>query len=211
MAKKETSTKSFVLRVDAATMDAIEKWAADEFRSTNGQLQWIIAEALRKSGRMLNLGPYSTKEFPNIRVYPTIIDRILEGVAVLLAIAAWVCAIWVYIHIEDKITANFSFMAAGLGTLCLLLVGISAYLPIRWIRFPVRITERNVAVQYFMAARIARILNVFLTLLFLTLVFNKVEMGYGIPQDLCNMITSAVVGLMILALIVYYILAFKYK
>ena len=47
MAKKETSTKSFVLRVDAATMDAIEKWAADEFRSTNGQLQWIIAEALR--------------------------------------------------------------------------------------------------------------------------------------------------------------------
>lgn len=38
---------------------------------------------------MLNLGPYSTKEFPNIRVYPTVIDRILEGVAVLLAVAAW--------------------------------------------------------------------------------------------------------------------------
>ena len=36
---------------------------------------------------MLNLGPYSTKEFPNIRVYPTVIDRILEGVAVLLAVA----------------------------------------------------------------------------------------------------------------------------
>ena len=46
--KKENTTKSFVLRVDAATMDAIEKWAADEFRSTNGQLQWIINEALRK-------------------------------------------------------------------------------------------------------------------------------------------------------------------
>lgn len=40
------------MRVDAATMDAIEKWAADEFRSTNGQLQWIINEALRKSGRL---------------------------------------------------------------------------------------------------------------------------------------------------------------
>ena len=52
MAKKDTSTKSFVLRVDTATMDAIEKWAADEFRSTNGQLQWIIAEALRKSGKL---------------------------------------------------------------------------------------------------------------------------------------------------------------
>ena len=51
MAKKEV-TKNFVLRVDAETMDAIEKWAADEFRSINGQLQWIIAEALRKNGRM---------------------------------------------------------------------------------------------------------------------------------------------------------------
>lgn len=52
MPKKESATKSFILRVDAATMEAVEKWAADEFRSTNGQLQWIISEALRKSGRM---------------------------------------------------------------------------------------------------------------------------------------------------------------
>ena len=41
-----------MLRVDGATMDAIEAWAADEFRSVNGQIQWILAEALRKSGRM---------------------------------------------------------------------------------------------------------------------------------------------------------------
>lgn len=33
-------------------MSAIEAWAADEFRSTNGQLQWIISEALRKAGRL---------------------------------------------------------------------------------------------------------------------------------------------------------------
>ena len=52
MAKKESSIKSFVLRVDTGTMNALEKWAADEFRSTNGQLQWIIAEALKKSGRL---------------------------------------------------------------------------------------------------------------------------------------------------------------
>jgi hypothetical protein len=50
--EKEQKTKSFVLRIDTRTMDAIEKWAADEFRSVNGQLQWIIAEALRKSGRL---------------------------------------------------------------------------------------------------------------------------------------------------------------
>lgn len=52
MAKKEIKTKNFILRVDSDTMDAIEKWAADEFRSTNGQLQWIISEALCKNGRL---------------------------------------------------------------------------------------------------------------------------------------------------------------
>ena len=51
MAEKK-STKSFILRVDAEMMDAIEAWAADEFRSTNGQLQWIITEALRKAKRL---------------------------------------------------------------------------------------------------------------------------------------------------------------
>ena len=52
MAKeKDNTNKTFLLRVDNETMDAVEKWAADEFRSVNGQLQWIIAEALKKSGR----------------------------------------------------------------------------------------------------------------------------------------------------------------
>ena len=48
----EKNTKSFILRVDSETMNAIEAWAADELRSTNGQLQWIITEALRKAKRL---------------------------------------------------------------------------------------------------------------------------------------------------------------
>lgn len=65
MAKKESSTKSFVLRIDAETMNAIEKWAADEFRSVNGQLQWIIAEALKKNGRMKKKKNTDTEDFSN--------------------------------------------------------------------------------------------------------------------------------------------------
>ena len=49
---KEQKTKSFVLRIDATTMEALEKWAADEFRSINGQLQWLIDDALRRAGRL---------------------------------------------------------------------------------------------------------------------------------------------------------------
>lgn len=51
MVEKESKNKNFVLRIDAETMSALEKWAEDEFRSVNGQLQYIIDQALKKSGR----------------------------------------------------------------------------------------------------------------------------------------------------------------
>jgi hypothetical protein len=51
MAKKENTTKSFILRMDADMMEAIEAWAADEFRSVNGQIQYILDQALHKAGR----------------------------------------------------------------------------------------------------------------------------------------------------------------
>lgn len=44
-------TKTFVLRIDTQTMEAVEKWAEDEFRSVNGQLLYIINEALKKNRR----------------------------------------------------------------------------------------------------------------------------------------------------------------
>jgi hypothetical protein len=43
--------KPFVLRIDPDKLKALEKWAADEFRSTNGQIEYVLDQALRKSGR----------------------------------------------------------------------------------------------------------------------------------------------------------------
>jgi hypothetical protein len=47
MAKK----KAFALRVNEDMIKAIEKWAADEFRSTNGQIEWILMQALKEAKR----------------------------------------------------------------------------------------------------------------------------------------------------------------
>ncbi len=44
--------KPFVLRIDSEKLKALEKWAADEFRSTNGQIEYILDQALKKSGRL---------------------------------------------------------------------------------------------------------------------------------------------------------------
>lgn len=44
--------KAFALRIDIELIKAVEKWGADEFRSTNGQIEWIISKALKESGRL---------------------------------------------------------------------------------------------------------------------------------------------------------------
>lgn len=49
---KMSEKKPFALRIDSETMKAIEKWAADEFRSVNGQIEWILSNSLKKAGRL---------------------------------------------------------------------------------------------------------------------------------------------------------------
>ena len=49
---KMSGKKPFVLRIDPEKLKALEKWAADEFRSTNGQIEYILDQALRKAGRL---------------------------------------------------------------------------------------------------------------------------------------------------------------
>jgi len=44
--------KPFVLRISPSIMNSLEKWAADEFRSVNGQIEWILNRALREAGRL---------------------------------------------------------------------------------------------------------------------------------------------------------------
>lgn len=64
MAKKENgnATKSFILRVDAEMMEAIETWAADEFRSTNGQIQYILDQAYARQAGLKRNGNQNQKK-----------------------------------------------------------------------------------------------------------------------------------------------------
>ncbi len=44
--------KAFILRVSPDLLKALEKWAADEFRSVNGQVEYLLHKALAESGRL---------------------------------------------------------------------------------------------------------------------------------------------------------------
>jgi len=44
--------KSFALRIDTRTLEAMQRWAKDDLRSLNAQIEFILRGALRKSGRL---------------------------------------------------------------------------------------------------------------------------------------------------------------
>ena len=44
--------KAYPLRISPAVLEAMQRWADDELRSVNAQIEYVLREALRKSGRM---------------------------------------------------------------------------------------------------------------------------------------------------------------
>ncbi|MBI3447997.1 MAG: hypothetical protein HY049_03630 [Acidobacteria bacterium] len=44
--------RPFLLRVDPAVLEALQRWADADLRSLNGQIEWVLRRALRDSGRM---------------------------------------------------------------------------------------------------------------------------------------------------------------
>lgn len=57
--------KAFALRMNEEMLNAIEKWASDEFRSTNGQIEYILMQALKKANRHPRQSPNDTPKSDN--------------------------------------------------------------------------------------------------------------------------------------------------
>jgi hypothetical protein len=47
-----TERRPFLLRLDRATHDALERWAADELRSLNAQIEYLLRRSLQQAGRL---------------------------------------------------------------------------------------------------------------------------------------------------------------
>lgn len=53
--------KAYPLRMSAQVLDAVQRWADDDLRSVNAQIEYLLREALRKNGRL----PRAVAEIPN--------------------------------------------------------------------------------------------------------------------------------------------------
>jgi hypothetical protein len=49
-----TDKRAYPLRISGDILDAVQRWAEDELRSANAQIEYVLREALRKAGRLPN-------------------------------------------------------------------------------------------------------------------------------------------------------------
>jgi len=57
--------KSFLIRIDAQTLDLVKEWADDEFRSLNGHVEFLLRDALKRSGRLKSPAGKPAKSAPD--------------------------------------------------------------------------------------------------------------------------------------------------
>ena len=147
---------------------------------------------------MINLGFNSGKDAPNVRYYPTLIDRTLELTVVCINITMWVA----FFLLHNKI--ELSTETAVLGTIVSILIGITAYFPIRYFNFPIKITQQNVAIQYTLAVRYVRSLNIIYT----TMLASSIFMTY---YNWCNIVYKICTLILVISIVCYFILIIRHK
>ncbi len=58
--------KKYLLRLDVALYNALERWAADDLRSVNAQIEFLLTEAVKQAGRRSSPGETETPPAPHV-------------------------------------------------------------------------------------------------------------------------------------------------
>lgn len=151
----------------------------------------------------INMGPFSGRGCPDVHYRPTVADWVLDGVALLLVLLGWVAVLVLYREQGGRVSGEV-WAAAVSSVLVFALLAAGARMPVRFINFPVRVGAHNIGRQYMLAVRLMRALNICLCLLFAS---GPLSEHYAWSKVL--MLVS--LGLLVLSLAVYYVLAFRYK
>lgn len=152
----------------------------------------------------LNLGRHYASDDLSVNFTPSVIDRILEVVAIVFGLAAFAMAFYWIIKEPEK--PLLIWLIPILIPFAIYQLYRQGYAKIQRIGFPVRITKQNLGIQYLLAVRLARVLNIFVGGSFLCATLNLVYNMMYLP-----IISIGLVVLMLLSFIVYYFFAFRYR
>jgi hypothetical protein len=159
---------------------------------------------IKKKRTTINLGRYYVDDELSVRFTPSVIDRILEVAAIVIGLVAFGFAYYLCYKTEEDFILKWLFPLVI--PLSVFLLYRSGYASPQKISFPVRITKQNLGIQYLLAVRLVRVLNILLTTMMLfaalTLLFDNEKMAF---------LNVVFIILIIGSLITHYILAYLHK
>lgn len=162
---------------------------------------------IKKKRTTINLGRYYVDDELSVRFTPSVIDRILEVVAIVIGLVAFGFACYgIYtLPIKPPILLWLCPFVIPLMTFVLYRLG---YASPQKISFPFRITKQNLGMQYLLAVRLSRVLNIILSLMVLCSVLTLVAQPH---QSVLPKIILLLSLLMLVCLVIYFILAYRYR
>lgn len=162
---------------------------------------------MKRKHTMINLGRYFVDDELSIHFTPSVIDRILEVAAIVISVVAFGLALYgIYtLQIKPPVLLWLCPFAIPLMTFVLYRLG---YASPQKISFPFRITKQNLGMQYLLAVRLSRVLNIILSLMVLCSVLTLVAQTH---QSVFPPIILVLSLLMLVCLVVYFILAYRYR
>lgn len=159
---------------------------------------------IKKKRTTINLGRYYVDDELSVRFTPSIVDRILEVAAIVIGLVAFGFAYYLCYKTEEDFILKWLFPLVI--PLSVFLLYRSGYASPQKISFPVRITKQNLGIQYLLAVRLVRVLNILLTTMMLfaalTLLFDNEKMAF---------LNVVFIILIIGSLITHYILAYLHR
>ena len=159
---------------------------------------------IKKKRTTINLGRYYVDDELSVRFTPSVIDRILEVAAIVIGLIAFGFAYYLCYKTEEDFILKWLFPLVI--PLSVFLLYRSGYASPQKISFPVRITKQNLGIQYLLAVRLVRVLNILLTTMMLfaalTLLFDNEKMVF---------LNVVFIILTIGSLITHYILAYLHR
>lgn len=158
---------------------------------------------------MINLGFRSGKSMPNVYLELTPVDRILEGLAIMLTVAAWVLAIVFYFNLAHP--PSQLFISPIMMTVMVIVFLWASRAPIRFYNFPVKLNERNYVMQYFIASRFTRVASLIVCLMTFCGLLMELAWVLGVAEGVFLIMLHIITGILLLSFIVYYVLAFRYR
>ncbi len=159
---------------------------------------------IKKKRTTINLGRYYVDDELSVRFTPSVIDKILEVAAIVIGLVAFGFAYYLCYKTEEDFILKWLFPLVI--PLSVFLLYRSGYASPQKISFPVRITKQNLGIQYLLAVRLVRVLNILLTTMMLfaalTLLFDNEKMAF---------LNVVFIILIIGSLITHYILAYLHR